>query len=229
MSALKQTPAFHVYSNLAVSIDGKIATESREMISLGSAKDLRLLRKLRNRAEVVVFGAEVLRAFQNACLPLDPKRRVVNAVLSHSLERIDPKWPFFRSDRIDRVLYVTEKIPAARAKKFSAVCEIVRIRGKDVAKEILSDLARRGIRRVAVEGGGAVMWEFVRVDAVDEYYVTVVPRIVGGKNAPTLVDGKGFAPKDLRNLRLKRSRRVGSELFLVYEPIRPKGMRHPLY
>jgi riboflavin-specific deaminase-like protein len=229
VSVRKSAAGLRVYSNLAVSVDGKIATESREMLSLGSATDLRLLRKLRNHADVVVFGAEVLRAFQNACLPLDSKRRVVNAVLSRTLDRIDPRWPFFKNDRIDRILYVTDKIPAARAKKFDSTCEIVRIGTKDVAKEILSDLSRRGHQRIGVEGGGALMWEFVRVDAIEEYYVTIVPRIVGGKNAPTLVDGKGFDPGSLRNLRLKRSRRVGSELFLVYEPVSPKGKRHPLY
>jgi riboflavin-specific deaminase-like protein len=229
MSKGKQKSFARVFSNLAISVDGKIATESREMISLGSPKDLRLLRKLRNGADAVVFGAEVLRAFRGACLPLDPKQRIVNAVLSHRLDRIDPKWPFFSNERIDRILYVTEKLPSARLRTFAKTCEIVRIDPDSIAKAILGDLAKRGHRRIAVEGGGALMWEFVRTDRIEEYFVTVVPRIVGGKNAPTMVDGAGFGPAQLRNLRLKRSRRVGSELFLVYEPIRPSGMRHPLY
>jgi riboflavin-specific deaminase-like protein len=229
MSDRKRNRIGRVFSNLAISVDGKIATESREMISLGSAKDLRLLRKLRNGADAVVFGAEVLRAFRGACLPLDPKQRIVNAVLSHRLDRIDPNWPFFSNDRIDRILYVTEKLSPERTRKFSKMCEIVHIDSKSIAKAMLADLAKRGYRMIAVEGGGALMWEFVRADRIEEYFVTVVPRIVGGKNAPTMVDGVGFTPSQLRNLRLKRSRRVGSELFLVYEPIRPSGKTHPLY
>jgi len=208
-----------IFSNLAISLDGKIATRGREMIAIGSPADLRLLRTLRNDADTIVYGAEVLRAFRRPCLPENKKHRLVNAVLSRSLSRIDPKWPFFTDDRIDRILYVTEKIPAAKEQAFARSSEIVRINPrKEIAKQILDDLRKRKNRRVGVEGGGEVMWEFVRKNRIDEYFVTLVPKLIGGRTAPTLVDGDGFDPNAILELRLKKYRKLGDEIFLVYEP-----------
>lgn len=225
----KLHPRMTVYSNLATSVDGKIATVSREFFGMGSEKDIHLLRKLRGDADAIIYGAEVLRAFQKACLSLKPKKRLVNAVLSRSLQDVDPQWPFFQDPRIDRILYVSEKIPAKRKKHFEKTCILVTVNGASVARDILGDLARRGYRHVGVEGGGMIMWEFARVNAIQKYYVTLTPRILGGFNAPTLVDGLGFTPEQSLNLKLDQVKKVGSELFLTYSPVAKRGVRHPEY
>lgn len=217
-----------VFSNLAVSLDGKIATTSREFFAIGSPRDLRLLRKLRDEADVILFGAEVLRTFRKACLPLARGRRITNAVLSRTLSGIEPEWPFFNDERIDRILYVTGKVPERRLRQFQKKAIVVNIDASRPALAILRDLARRKVGRVGVEGGGGIMWEFVKSNLIDEYFVTIVPRILGGVNAPTLVDGKGFTPLEALNLELYRSRRVGSELFLIYRPVPSRGKIHPL-
>ncbi len=218
----------HVYSNLATTLDGKIATVGREFVLLGSVADLRLLRKLRDSADALVYGAEVLRAFRRPCLPLSPKRRLINAVLSRKLSGIDPKWAFFSDERIERILYITEAISPATRAKFVGRCTIVRVSALNPALSILRDLRKRGVKTVGVEGGGAVMWEFVAKGAIDRYYVTITPRIAGGRMAPTLVDGAGFAPNALMNLKLETLKRVGEELFLTYTPLRSRGKKHPL-
>jgi riboflavin-specific deaminase-like protein len=213
-------PRLRVYSNLAISLDGKIATSNREFFALGSARDLRLLRKLRDEADVVVFGSGVLRSFQRACHPLKPGRRIVNAVLSRSLSGFDPEWSFFKNPRIDRILYVTERLSEARRKKFSLHSEIVQVPKGNPAKGILDDLRRRGHRSVVVEGGGETMWPFVSRNLIDDYYVTLTPHLVGGSHAPTLVDGEGFLPDQILDLKLKSLKKVGNELFLVYRAVR---------
>lgn len=217
-----------VFSNLATSLDGKIATSSREFFILGSPKDLLLLRKLRDSADAIVFGAEVLRAFRRPCLPLRKNHRITNAVLSRDLRGIDPDWPFFVDARIDRVLYISGKLSAARRAKFAERSRIVELKSHDVAKEILRDLSKQGMSKIGVEGGGSVMWEFARQNLIDRYYVTIVPRILAGKGAPTLVDGAGFFPTEVLNLKLEKVRKVGSELFLIYSALGARGHRHPL-
>lgn len=226
---MKKSPKPSVFSNLAVSLDGKIATSSREFFAIGSAHDLLLLRKLRDRADVVLYGAEVLRTFRKPCLPLKKEVVLTNAVLSRTLKGIDPTWPFFTSKRIKRILYVTGKVPEKRRLEFLKTSEIVAVSAENPALDILQDLHRRRMSRVAVEGGGSLMWEFVKNSLIDEYYITVVPRIIGGTRAPTLVDGVGFSPLEALNLRLKRLKRIGSELFLVYKPLSRRGLKHPLF
>ena len=50
--------------------------------------------------------------------------------------------------------------------------------------------------------------------AVDELYVTVVPRILGGTGAPTLAGGIGFDPDEIPDATLTSLERIGDELYL---------------
>ena len=86
----------------------------------------------------------------------------------------------------------------------------------DVSR-LLEWLAReRGCRVVLCEGGGVLNASFLAARAIDELYLTIVPRVLGGSGAPTVVGGDGFGPDDLPDARLARVDRVGDELFLVY-------------
>jgi len=87
--------------------------------------------------------------------------------------------------------------------------------------ELLSRLAtERSVRRLLVEGGGETNWAFVELGLVDEIHVTVAPALLGGRSAPTLLEGGGFAMADRVRLRLADVRRNGDELFCRYEVVR---------
>lgn len=219
-----------VFSNLATSIDGKIATVSREFFPLGSKKDLLAMQDLRNKCDVLLMGAGTLRAFRRPCLPAKKSRHIVNAIVSRDLSGIDPAWPFFKSDRIDRILFVTGRVPAARRREFEKTSRVVQLsKGaeKNPAPEILKVLKRSKLSRVLVEGGGALMWEFVKENLIDRYYLTLTPRALGGAGGPSLIDGEGLAPHQVVNLELKSVRKVGSELFLEYAKLPVRGRKHP--
>jgi len=53
--------------------------------------------------------------------------------------------------------------------------------------------------------------------AVDVLYLTLVPRILGGARAPTVVEGPGFAPDEIPDPTLASIEHVGDELYLRYE------------
>jgi riboflavin biosynthesis pyrimidine reductase len=73
------------------------------------------------------------------------------------------------------------------------------------------------VKRLLCEGGGAVNDALFRAGVVDELYLTISPVIFGGQNAPTLADGKGIEHlPDATRLKLKSYRRIGDELFLVF-------------
>jgi riboflavin biosynthesis pyrimidine reductase len=80
---------------------------------------------------------------------------------------------------------------------------------------VLRELAARGMREVLVEGGGELHFAFAREHLVDDIYVTITPRLIGG-DAPSLLDGRGFLKKNHLELALVSQRRVGDELFLHY-------------
>jgi riboflavin biosynthesis pyrimidine reductase len=74
------------------------------------------------------------------------------------------------------------------------------------------------VKRLLCEGGGALNEALFRAGVVDEVYLTISQVIFGGRDAPTLADGKGIDYlADATHLKLKSYRRIGDELFLVFK------------
>jgi len=209
-----------VFSNLATSLDGKIATRSREYFPLGTPYDREHMLELRREAHAVLMGASTLRSFRKPCLAAGNGPHPINVVLSSALVGISPDWPFFKNAKTKRILLVGPGAPLARLKRFEKRAEIVALskptRKLSTARQIVEALEARGVQRLLVEGGGTLMWDFVKEDLIDEYHLTHTPRLVGGTGTPSLVDGEGLDPGSVLALKLVQCRIVGDELYLVY-------------
>lgn len=220
----------HVTINMAMSVDGKISTYRRETFSLGSRDDRFLMDVLRSKTDAVVIGAHTLSLDGWAIRVRDDEvrqKRVdrglsphpLNVVVSTDLD-LPTRAQFFTFEETDKLAITTKKAPLQRVKKFERISEVVvvprmRVRPRDV----LEILAGRKIKKILVEGGGTLNYSFFSEDLVDELYVTVTPRILGGSGAPTPVDGAGFMADSHVHLELVSSRRRGDEVFLRYRVI----------
>lgn len=221
MSKRAKTVRPEISSNLAISLDGKIATATREHFYLGTPYDRKRMNELRLEHDAILMGASTLRAYRKysgVSGRAEDCPQPWNIVVSRKLEGIDPKWPFFKQRDGWRLLVVTEKLSAARYKAFAATSEILELSSLNPAqlRKLFSLLTQRGVHRLLVEGGGEMIWNFARYDLIDNYYVTLTPCILGGRDAPSLVQGEGFSAKDVLKLRLRECRKVGDELYLRY-------------
>jgi riboflavin-specific deaminase-like protein len=206
-----------VFSNLATSLDGKIATASRAPFYLGTPADRKQMQVFRKRCDALLMGASTLRAYRKFCGVFDwaDSRQPANVIVSRALEGISPKWPFFSNPALKRYLFVTKK--PARLKEFEKTSQVFLLNAKQpVAPQIVKILARQGHRNLLVEGGGGLMWDFARKNLIDEYNVTLTPKIVGGSDSPTLVEGTGFTPAGILQLKLLKCRVLGDEIYLTY-------------
>jgi len=216
----------HIIVNMAISLDGRINTRRRERFALGSEHDRRLMDVLRERADAVIVGAGTVRHDGHPMLiryaDLRAKRvaagkstHPVNVVLSRDLDL--PLRPFFASDDVSRIVFTTRHAPAARLRRFAKVAEVVVLKGAHPSPAAVVDALReRGLKKLILEGGGEAHFAFAKADLVDEWYVTVTPRLIGGKAAPSFLDGEGFLKQNHIALRLVSQRRVGDEIYLRY-------------
>lgn len=216
----------HVIVNMAVSVDGRINSRRRERFPLGSEHDRRLMDVLRERADAVLIGAGTVRHDGHPMLLRYPDlvaKRVkrgetphpVNVVLSGNLDL--PLRPFFVGDATKRIVFTTRRAGTARIRRFEKVAEVIVVPGKEPSPaRVLEALRERGLKRLILEGGGEVHFAFAKAGLVDEWYITVTPRLIGGKTAPSFLDGEGFLKKDHIELELISLRRLGNELFLRY-------------
>jgi 5-amino-6-(5-phosphoribosylamino)uracil reductase len=205
-----------VFSNLAVTLDGKIADARHPSQSLGTKADKALMKKIREMADVVVMGADTLRALGDAVVIKNKKRRnLVNAVVTGT-GVIDPKLKFW--DRKDVLRFVfTSKANFHKAVESAQDRAFVVAIGDEYlsAKELLKTLEKAGFQNILVEGGGKLMGLFLKEALLDEVFLTLTPHLMGGSANPSLVstvDTLSPRPK----LKLLKQKKVANEVFLHY-------------
>jgi 2,5-diamino-6-(ribosylamino)-4(3H)-pyrimidinone 5'-phosphate reductase len=215
-----------VYVNMAMTADGKITSAEREYAAFTSRHDKRTMDRLRAEADAVLVGAGTLRADDPPLTVRDPAMREHRARLGKPAElgtvvisaRLDlpPQARFFRDgDPARRVVATVEEAPEARVRALAERAAVWRVgRGRVDVPELLRRLRASGVERLLVEGGGETNWSFLEADAVDELYVTLAPCLLGGRDAPTLLEGTGLRLAERRRLRLLSCEREGEELYL---------------
>ena len=227
------TPRPRILINFAVSLDGKInpapAKRAGSFVMSRGKEDFRRMRLLRAQADAILIGAANLRA-DDPGLTLAPeereRRRAAGrpepariVVTTHGADiRADAKMFDPSIGGPAYVVHAAVMPPATRA-ALGGVAQLVE-RGTDaVPIEALLAWMRDGLGAgtVVCEGGGVLVAQLFAARAIDELYLTVVPRILGGVAAPTLVAGSGFDPDQIPEARLGSVERVDDELFLRYE------------
>ncbi|NUZ07846.1 RibD family protein [Piscinibacter koreensis] len=214
-----------VFSNNAVSLDGRINTREGRFTSLGSAHDLVRMSELRAQADAVLVGGATFRRWPNPSLveppvPAPPGHRPWNVVVTRALDV--PLERAFLTDARVRPLFITRAAaferPEARDVRdaFPDAFEAWPGGDEDLPIGWIVDvLRRRGVERVLVEAGGDLVFQFLAADALDEMHVTLCPLVIGGRT-PSLAGGTGFTFDEMRRLRLLDAKQVGDELFLHY-------------
>lgn len=85
--------------------------------------------------------------------------------------------------------------------------------------DIVSDLGRRGVLQLMVEGGARTAWQFHQAGLVDRYELFLAPALLGGSDGLPLLGGDGAATMaDLWRGRLEDVRRVGADLHVTLLP-----------
>ena len=206
-----------VWVNMAPSLDGKIAQAHKTAPFAMSRHpaDHERMRALRARADAVMIGAANLRADDPDLMPCP--LRVVVTRSGHGIETTARVFGAALGGEV--VVAHAATMPESKRRSLSTRATLLELGGMGVdISALLEWLAReRSCRVVLSEGGGVLNAELLSARAVDELYVTIVPRILGGSTAPTMVSGDGFEPDEIPDARLSSCERIGDELFLRYE------------
>ena len=210
-----------VVSNTAISLDGRINTRERRFAFFGSPRDHARMSRLRAGADAVLVGGATFRNWPHASLPDADDRgglrgRPWNIVVSRTLDV--PLTPEFLGEAGIRPLFLT-RATSLDGKAWAAEAEGWAGEGDLPVAWMLEQIARRGVRRLLVEAGGDLLFQFLAADAIDDMHLTLCPLVVGGP-APSLADGRGFDLADARRMRLLSAEPEGDEVFLHYEAIR---------
>jgi 5-amino-6-(5-phosphoribosylamino)uracil reductase len=208
--------------NMVASVDGRVAVGGSAR-GIGSAVDRALMMALRANADAVMFGAGTLRAegvgkgvaagwvpfrLERGLAP-QPLLVVLTASGHLPLERA------FFADPDRAIVCVARSTPREAVERLESRAT-VRIAGDErpdpgEALRILGD--EFGIRRVLCEGGPELSHSLLEANLLDELYLTLAPKLLGGGERSLLIGASFVTPIALTLLSVHEHE---GELFLRY-------------
>ena len=217
-----------VYVNMAMTVDGKITSATREYPRFTSPRDRETMDRLRAEADAILVGAGTMRAdnpklyvrstaMRDYRQALGKPAGLDKVVVSAKLDLPDDCRFFDDRHGGAKILATIEEAPRERRERLRDAAEIWSCGSRRVDLRLLLErLAERGVERLLVEGGGETNWQLFQADLVDELHVTIAPALLGGRDAPTLLEGIGWTMENQRRLDLRGLERDGDELYLRY-------------
>ena len=217
-----------VLAKWAATLDGKIASASGESRWITGPAARRRALRLREEYDAVLVGSGTVSAD-------DPRltRRLSRGrsstqwriVLDGKL-RVPAKARVFSGP--GRKLVVTAvRLPHPKARRLEARGVEVwslpsRSRGTVDLRRLLSELGRRKVASVMIEGGAETLASFFEAGLVDRVAVFTAPRVLGGRTATSAVGGDGLSLARAVSLDDAACERVGED-FLWTARVRRRG------
>ena len=209
----------HVILSAAISLDGKIATKTGDS-KLSSKLDKTRVHKLRSKVDAILIGQNTLRIDNPKLSVRYVKGKNPIRVILDSRGKISSKSKIIKTcNEIPTIIAISKNISKKNLQRLKKYPLDVIIAGEKKVnlKQLLRKLVKRKIKKLLVEGGGTVNWEFIKQDLFDEIIVTVTPFLLGGKESITLVQGSGFSKiTKSKKLKLKKIKQQKNELVLHY-------------
>ncbi len=201
-----------VLINSAMTADGKISNRKKNQVLISSKNDLNRVNRLRNEFDAIMVGVGTV-----LCDNPNLEGENLIKVVPDSRARTPINSNLFGEEKT--ILAVTEEAEEKKLVKLREKADVLVYKGKKVDLErLLSDLSQLGIKKLLVEGGGTINWSLFKKGLVDEVSTYIGNFILGGKNAPTLVDGEGFLNrKEGVNLDLKKIEKMDEGVLLNWK------------
>jgi len=179
-----------------MSIDGKISTRKNDS-AISSKLDLVRVHKLRSTVDGIMIGIStvleddpMLNVRYSTTGMKNPTRIIIDSKARIPLNSriIDS------SNKIQTIIAVTHNASSRKINEIQKKGAQVLVygNGKVNLRNLFQQLEKKGLKKIIVEGGGEINWSVLRLGLVNELVVTISPVVIGGRDAKTLVEGKGF-------------------------------------
>ena len=205
-------PFIHV--NCAMSADGKIAGIERKQVRISSEEDKKRVKNLRRQYDAILVGVGTV-------ISDDPHLTVKGLNYDENPVRIvlDPHGRTPSEALVVNDAAPTIMITDEYCEKTWNNADVIRCGNPLDLGLAMESLAKMGIENILVEGGGETISSFFRERMVDRFSVFVGSMVIGGRTAPTPVDGDGWVAENGVRLELKNSEVLGDGVLLTYSPI----------
>lgn len=219
---VKQRP--FVTLKAASTLDGKIATHALDSKWITSEEARYDVHKLRSENQAILVGVgTVIEDDPELTARIPNSRNPLRIVLDSSL-RIPLDAKLVTDSLAETWIFTAKQVDGNK----KAVLEERGIRIFETSGEtrvdlpdVLRTLGEQSVSSLFIEGGGTVNASFLENGFIDKVVLYFAPKLIGGKNAPTFLEGTGFdLMKDAIDLEEGEFTKVGKDFKFTAYPVR---------
>jgi diaminohydroxyphosphoribosylaminopyrimidine deaminase/5-amino-6-(5-phosphoribosylamino)uracil reductase len=212
----------YVTAKWAMSLDGKIATALGDSAWISNEKSRHLVHRLRADMDAIMVGVNTV-VRDDPLLTVRharPKRTPVRIVLDYAARTPLTSSLVQTSSSVDTMIVSWS---GAQQKRIDALeeagCAVLKLgtrKGRFIdLRELLGFLGRRHFTNILIEGGGELIASAFEDCLVDRVFAFVAPKIIGGRDALSPVEGVGIEEMSQAvKLRAVKVRRIAEDLLV---------------
>ncbi len=207
---------------MAMSVDGKTASRTGDSRWITSVAARKYVHDLRAEVDAVMVGVNTVIKDDPGLYPylLTRKNISVSRIIVDSKLRVPLQQRIFKNIKFYPVIMaVTRQASKVKIKKLEdkgvefIICKTA---GNQVdLDDLFKKLGSKGISFILAEGGATLAASLFKDRLVDKALFFIAPKIIGGKDAPSAVGGKGIADIN-QALKLKqvKTRKIGPDILI---------------
>lgn len=178
-----------------ITLDGKIASHSFHSKWITS-EDARLdVHHLRNENMAILVGVNTVIADNPELTTRIPNGRNPIRVVLDSTLKIPMDSKLVTDKQADTWIFTSENYDKEKKQALEALGIFV-FHTKGSAhvnpNEVVEILGEKSISSLLIEGGGTINAAFLENKLIDKAVIYIAPKLIGGKNAPTFMEGAGI-------------------------------------
>jgi len=218
-----QTGTPLVSLKVAMTLDGKIASSIGDSRWISGEASRQYVHQLRNVYDAIMVGIGTVlkddpmlntRLEEQDCQ--DPVRVIIDSKLD-----LPSSSNIVKTTRQQKTIVFCEQQADDARQEFleEAGCMVIRLAGENEKlplEEVLRVLGEMEIMTLLVEGGGEINGYLIEKGLIDKVYWFIAPKIIGGKEAPTPVGGRGIPLlKDVLLLKSMEIQRFDEDILVI--------------
>lgn len=202
----------------AMTLDGKIATRTGDSRWITSEQARTYVHKLRRWCDAIMVGIGTVLAddpeltVRHGQRGPNPLRVIVDPMAE------SPPGARVLSPEAPTLVAVADNAPEKNLKTLREV-EFIKVgtNGRINLRSLMTELAKRGVNNVLLEGGGGLAASMLSARLIDKGLMFIVPKIVGGRDAKTPVEGEGIRlMEEALTVTWISLRRLGNDILLEF-------------
>lgn len=204
----------------AMSLDGKIATESGESKWITGKESRKLVHKLRNEVSGIMVGVDtVIKDNPQLTCRLENGKNPIRIITDSKL-RIPINLKVIEEINEVRTIIATtefaDKEKIRNLEKLGVEVLVVKSKKNKVdLQDLMSKLGELKIDSILLEGGATLNFSALNEKIVDKIQVYISPQIIGGETSKTPVGGSGIKLlKDSYKIKNLTSKFVGEDILI---------------